>query len=319
MQEIRRILIIGLGALGTTYAVKFQQYNPACIEIIVDENRKERYTQNGITYNGKRYDFRYRLPNESPYPADLILVCTKITGLRSAAEMIRKYVGEHTILMSLLNGVSSEEILAEYFPKEQILYTVFYGQSTNIKGIITHGNSDKLVFGEERNLPGRYSQRVLAVQRLFDRVGICYEIAENMHSAIWQKYVMNTGINQASALLRAPNGFFQQCQEGMDFVRCLMEETASVAKKLGIPDADKMADFCINRLYAIQPNDRTSMLQDLESGRQTEAEMLGGYLSELGQKLGVPTPYNEMAYRILSLINKRMIYERKNEGDLTRK
>ncbi len=45
-------------------------------------------------------------------PVDLVIVAVKYTGLQSAIQNIRKCIDEHTIIMSVMNGIDSEDLIA---------------------------------------------------------------------------------------------------------------------------------------------------------------------------------------------------------------
>ena len=101
---MKKILICGLGAVGLTFAVKFKK---KCeLKILVDETRKGRYTSNPPTFNGERQEFDYILPQENSYTPDLIIIATKSEGLDSAIKNIKNFIGENTLIISLLNGIS---------------------------------------------------------------------------------------------------------------------------------------------------------------------------------------------------------------------
>ena len=112
-REIKNILVCGLGAVGSIYADKIQKFCPDNLKILVDEARLKRYEQNPIIFNGRELKFNYILPAEKNFKADLILIATKFDGLSEVINNIKNFVGENTIIMSLLNGVTSEEVIAK--------------------------------------------------------------------------------------------------------------------------------------------------------------------------------------------------------------
>ena len=113
---------------------------------------------------------------------------------------------------------------------------------------------------------------------------------------LWWKYMINVGINQASAVLRAPYGIFQTSKEARELMAAAMREVIALAEKLHIALSEQdMADFD-PFLMRLSPQGKTSMLQDVEAGRKTEVEMLAGKVMEMGRRLGVPTPVNRMLY-----------------------
>ena len=134
MKTIQKIYISGLGAIGSSYAGKFHEMNPACIKVVLDKARLERYTKDGYYINGKQYSFTYIRPDDSLPPADLILIAVKQHHLEQCIQDIKKFVGPDTIILSLLNGIISEEILANEFGSDKVLYSFCVGTDAVRKG-----------------------------------------------------------------------------------------------------------------------------------------------------------------------------------------
>ena len=87
---IKNVLICGIGAIGSIYAVKLLENKKCNLKILVDETRLERYKQNGLDFNDKKYDFDYTLPqNADNFKADLIIIAVKNSGLKWVIENIK--------------------------------------------------------------------------------------------------------------------------------------------------------------------------------------------------------------------------------------
>ena len=109
MKPIESSALIGLGALGILFGWPMQNHTPAgrfCV--IADAPRIARYQAEPALFNGERCEFRYCTPEQGA-PADLVLVAVKATALEAAARQIRPFVGPDTVIISVLNGITSEE------------------------------------------------------------------------------------------------------------------------------------------------------------------------------------------------------------------
>jgi len=106
---IKKVLICGLGALGLTYANKLKDICE--LKILANTERVNKYKQNAPIFNNKKIELDYITPDINWYP-DLIIISTKSTGLNSALEYLKNFVHENTIIISLINGISSEEIIS---------------------------------------------------------------------------------------------------------------------------------------------------------------------------------------------------------------
>src|SRR5574344_1095339 len=121
--EIKNVLLFGLGAIGSIYAVKLK--NLVNLSVLVDKKRFERYQKDGIFFNSEHMDFNYVLDTDSKFKPDLIIIATKTIDFEKNLKKIKNYVGENTIIMSLQNGITSEKLLAERYGKEHLVYSFF--------------------------------------------------------------------------------------------------------------------------------------------------------------------------------------------------
>lgn len=306
MKEIKKVIVCGLGAIGTIYADKFQQYDAENFRVLVNEERKERYSKNPISFNGRMLDFNYLLPSDTAFKADLIIVATKFSGLDDAIQEMKNCVKDDTIILSLLNGVTSEDIIAAAYGKDKLLYSYFIGHSSVRTGnSIVHDDVNNIVFGAENNL----NENVLRVKECFDRVGIKYIIPEDIRRSMWLKFMLNVSANQPTAILRMTFGEMLRNHNFMDFSIKIMEEVRDIAKAEGIRNTESMIEETVQHLHKMIPEGKTSMLQDVEAGRKTEVEMFAGTVIEFGKKHNIPTPYNSILRSMIKIIEEDNSYK----------
>lgn len=303
MKRIKNTLIVGLGAIGGVYGSKLYDMDPESIKIIAGRERAKRYKENGFLINEKQYGFTYIDPEDNCQPADLIIVSVKAHQLDGAIRDMKNHVGDNTIILSLLNGITSEEIIGKKFGMDKVLYgmciSIDANRNDNKINFPNHGNIN---FGEKVNK--EYSPKVRAVKELFDRAGINYTIPEDMMRALWWKFMINIGINQCSAVLRARYNVFQTMVEAKEVMESPMWEVIRLSQKIGINLNDEDIAKWYEILYSLNPNSRTSMLEDIECGRKTEVEIFAGTVCELGEKYGVDTPVNKMLLNMIKVIEK---------------
>ena len=304
MEEIKNIILCGLGAIGSIYAVNFSQYDNNILNILVDKKRFEKYEQEPLIFNGKEYNFNYITPDTIENKADLIIIATKNNGLDEAICNIKNCVGEKTVILSLLNGIESEERIAQVYGKEKVLYSYYIGHTSTRKGReITHDGVYKTVFGEKDN--SSLSKNVKKVKNLFDKAGINYEIPKDMDYSRWWKFLVNVGYNQASAVLNASYGDFQKSKKTNTIAIKLMEEAATIAKAEGVKNTENFIPEVLSVIEKMLPETRTSMLQDIDAKRQTEVDIFAGYVSKLGKKHNISTPYNDMFFELIKSIDEK--------------
>lgn len=314
MRDIKNVLICGLGAIGSIYADKIQKFNPDSLRVLVDEERFERYSSNPIIFNGNELHFNYILPNDNGFKADLVIIATKYDGLSDVIKNMKNFIQPDTVILALLNGVTSEKIIAETYGREKLLYSYFIGHSAVRTGRnVIHDDVNTIVYGSENTADIENVQRV---KKYFDSVGINYKIPEDIMHSLWLKYMLNVSANQSTAILKLTFGEMLANEKCMDFAINIMKEVQKIAKAEGVKNTDIMIDETIAHLHTMIPDGKTSMLQDVEAGRKTEVDMFAGTVIELGLKHNIQTPYNQIIKEILDAIYQNEII--KNSQILTK-
>jgi 2-dehydropantoate 2-reductase len=287
---IRSVAICGVGAVGSEYADLLHHLDPTLVTVVATGERRARLERDGLTVNGRHVAVRCIGPEGGGAPPDLLLVAVKHHHLARALEDLRGVIGHRTIVVSLLNGVTSEAILSTGLGTENVLHAFTLGNDVVREGSSTRYSSrGKLVLGAASNDPA--DPRVVAVKDLVERAGIPVVVPDDILREQWWKFVLNVGVNQVSAVLRVPYGAFQ-VPEVHELTRLAALEAVAVARSEGIHLGPEDVDRIFPILASLAPGGKTSMLQDVEAGRKTEVELFAGTVVELGQRHGVPTPVN---------------------------
>jgi 2-dehydropantoate 2-reductase len=305
MQEIKKVAILGAGAMGAYFAGRFFDTAGFSTALIAKGQRKDRLEKNGLVVNGKAYAIPVLNPDEATSPADLIIVALKHHHLAVAASGLEKLVGSTTTIISVMNGLDSEEYIGSIYGMDKVLYAVSVAIDAVRQGNqITYSKPGKHYFGEAANTKTDLSHRVRRLQQAFDRTGIAYETPPDMIRMLWWKFMVNVGLNQASAVLRAPYGVFQTSSEARGLMEALMKEVIALAGVLEVNLTTRDIEDWYTFQKTLSPQGKTSMLQDIEAGRKTEVEMFAGKVVELGNTRGVPTPVNQTVYRIIRVLEQ---------------
>lgn len=298
---MERIAIVGAGAMGSYYASKFYGMDPQCVCLVAKGPRYGRLLKEGILVNSRHYSMRVVEPKKGAGTFDLVMCCVKNHQLPEAIEDMRHLVGEGTSVISVMNGIDSERMIGEALGMDKVLYAVAVGIDAVREGkAVTYSREGRLLFGEAENKV--LSERVVRLQGLFARAGIPCETPSDMIRALWWKFMVNVGMNQVSALLRAPYGVFQKSEDAKALCDMAMEEVIAVAVKEGVSLGREDMNEWHGILMGLSPTGKTSMLQDMEAGRKTELEMFAGRVVEMGLKHGLPTPLNLMLLRCIRVL-----------------
>ena len=116
--------------------------------------------------------------------------------------------------------------------------------------------------------------------------------------------MVNVGVNQASAVMRAPLGVFQKSPEAQGLMEALMKEVIALTDVIDVNLTNRDIEEWYTFLSVLSPQGKTSMLQDIEAGRKTEVEIFGEKVVELGKAHGVPTPVNQTVLQIIRVLEQ---------------
>ena len=299
--KIRTVAIVGLGALGIMYGHQLRKALPAgALKIVADQQRIDRYKEGGVFCNGEPCTFDYVTPQQAE-PVDLVLVAVKQPGLTAAMDAMAGAVGENTVILSLLNGIASEPMLAERFGADKVLACVAQGMDAVREGqSVRFTQKGWLVFGDMQ--PGPPSRKAQSVAAFFDAAGVPYILADDMPRRLWNKFMLNAGVNQVLAAYGGGYSALQKPGPLRDMTIAAMREVMAIAKKEGIRLDDQDIEDWMRLIATLSPEGKPSMQQDVEARRQSEVELFAGTVISLGKKYGVPTPVNEALHkRILEI------------------
>jgi 2-dehydropantoate 2-reductase len=303
MSPIERVAVIGAGAMGAIYAGKLFDMDKDCVSLIAQGERYDQLNEKGLIVNKKHYAIPVVKPDKI-LPSDFIVVAVKHHHLPTAIREIKNAVGANSIIISVMNGITSEEQIGAVYGMDKMLYAVALGIDAVRQGnSVTYTTQGKLLFGEAENHV--LTERVKCVQSLFDRAGIAHETPEDMIRTLWWKFMINVGINPVSAVLRAPYGVFQTSHEAEEIMEGAMREVVIIADAANVHLSQQDIKQWHAVLSTLSPQGRTSMLQDVEAKRKTEVEMFAGKVVDLGKTYDIPTPVNRILLYMIKIIEQR--------------
>ena len=295
MRPIKTVGVIGLGALGVLYAHQFTQaLGREHVLVLADRTRTERYRRDGVWFNGACCDFNYADAARVKEPVDLLLFAVKFGGLDAAVESCRHLVGPDTLLVSVLNGIASEEVLGAAFGPEKVVWCVAQKMSAKKEGNRAFCDpTGELAVGVPAGADRAGLERLTA---FFDRIGFAYSLPPDIRTHMWSKLMCNTGGNQAAMVFQCGYGGLQVPGRARDTMIGAMKEVAAVAAPEGVTLTQADIDGWVAVMDAFPPDGEPSMRQDGKAHRPSEVELFAGTIRRLGRKHGIPTPVNDWLY-----------------------
>lgn len=293
-EPVRQISIIGAGALGATYGSLLYRYDPAAVCFLASTGRYDQLSRNGVNVNGRQYPIAVMQSQEAA-TAELVIVAVKHHQLDQAIQEMAHAIGPDTTILSVMNGIESEERIGATYGMHKVLYGLALGiDAVRVDGAVTYSNLGKILFGEANNQI--LSERVRRIQGLFVAAGIPCEVPEDMLRSLWFKFMVNVGVNQVSAVMGASYGAIRRSAEAQALMDAAMVEVILIAQARGIALSQGDLATWYGVLASLGEDGKTSMLQDVEAGRKTEVEMLAGTVIALGQQHGIATPVNQQLF-----------------------
>lgn len=294
--------IVGMGALGLLYGAHIAgQKGTDAVTYVMDRDRVNKYRDQDFFVNGEKLRFHLTAAEDAE-PADLLMVAVKYTGLEAALEVMKNCIDEHTVIISVLNGISSEEIIGERYGREKIVYTVAQGMDAMKFGNkLQYTKMGELHIGAVKGQSGENLNRLTA---FFDEMKMPYIKEEDILYRMWSKFMLNVGVNQTCMVYDTTYAGALQKGEPNRTMISAMREVVALAGAEGIPLSEKDINQYVDIIRTLNPEGTPSMGQDRINRKHSEVEMFAGTVIRLAEKHGVYVPVNEFLYERVKEIEK---------------
>ncbi len=290
-----KVLVVGPGAMGTLFAGLMAQAGNEVWLLgrraeVVETIRREGVT---IVRDGRAERIarvRATLNAAEVGSVDLVVVFVKSYSTQQAARDALPAVGKDTVVLTLQNGLGNVQAIASSVGREKVIAGVTAHGATLISpGVTRHAGAGETAIGE---LDGRVTPRLRNVAEALTRSTIAVELSECVDCLIWGKLIVNAGINPLTAILRVLNGQLLERPGARSVMASAAREAAEVARAEGVvlPFDDPVAR--VEEVCRLTASNRSSMLQDVERGVQTEVDHINGAIVSRAESLGIPTPVN---------------------------
>jgi 2-dehydropantoate 2-reductase len=303
-----KITIIGPGAMGLFCAARLQQAGQEVHLLDYRPERAANLAREGLQLTEldgtvRRVPLRIGVDPEAVGPADLVLVLVKAHQTRAAAALLPALAGPGGLVLTLQNGIGNVEMLAQAIGPRRLVAGVMMAGVTKIAaGHIRHAGQGPIILG--RPPQSQVSdQELAALCQVFLAAGMDCRTDPDIISVLWQKLLINVGINPVTALTRLPNGRLPEVASAWEVVAAAVREAHEVGLAAGVP----LPPDPVARVYQVcraTAANRSSMLQDVLNHRSTEIDALNGQIVALGQRLGLATPVNALLTALIKALEQ---------------
>lgn len=295
-----KIAILGAGSLGSVMGGVLTE---AGHDVYLINRRKENVAAintNGLTLRAAGVDRTFKVKavtssqdvDTSNRALDLLIVLVKSFDTQSAMSQALHLVGEHTVVLSLQNGVGQEALLSQIVGAEKVLAGKTYVGGFMIEpGLVIDGSLGKETIIGEVN--GGLSERAERIAATFTAAGLLTHASSSIMTTIWDKLLVNVATGAVSAISGLSYGPLYEQKALTQTALAAVAEGMAVAKAIGIQIGFAHPREPWLKAGAGLPREfKPSMLQSLEKGTMTEIDVINGAIVDLGKQYGVPTPVN---------------------------
>lgn len=288
------IAIIGIGPVGGILSAYLGKENEVVLVDVLKEHINE-IKKNGITisgiehFNTKIQNCVYSISELKDYEVNVVFICVKTSFLGEVIKELKKLKKEMKII-SWQNGFDTEELLAKYFGRGNVLRGI-----VNYAGKFVKNGEVAMTFFNKPNYIGNISEKTIEFAKeiadILTKVNCETAYTDNIRKYVWEKNILNTALNPVCALTGYTMKDAMENKFTYKIVERILKEGIAVANAEGHEFNDDFFDFCISYLKKAGAH-KPSMLQDIENKKPTEIEFLSAKVVYYGEKYSIQTPYN---------------------------
>lgn len=304
------ILVIGSGSVGSLYGgllaansnevvllgrsfhIDVVRNNGLAIQGLFDFHVEPKYAGN--------FDYLYPILEEQCEDIEYILVTTKAHQTRAAAEEITPIVPKSAVLISIQNGLGTEDILKDLYPENIVLRTITsIGVNRPQPGLIDFTCEGQINLGYNTEEEKEIAKKFL---KLLTKAGLNAKVTNNIIGMVFSKVILNCALNPLTAIHNVRNKEIIKQEKLREEAIAIATEAWNVAKKMDVKLSVKNPiDFMFEVIKSTGEN-QNSMLDDILNKRKTEIEFLNGKIIELGEKMDIDVSHNKEIYDKVRLI-----------------
>ena len=301
------VAVLGAGAMGCLFGGLLAEKGLKVTLIDVWKEHIDAINKNGLKMDGFGGDrfIKINATNDpkSISPVDVVIVMCKATALEQALINAINIVGDKTVLMSFQNGIGHEAIMQNIVGIDKVLGGTTT-QASNILGpghIKNHASLPSWI-GEYE---GGLSDRVKDIAETFTAHGLETIASDNVKKRKWMKLFALTAVGPLSAIFDMHHTELYVTNKESKLARELGKQIILETRKVAQADGVEVSeDECLEMFLKIVDSNQTnksSMAFDIQYKRKSEIDFINGSVSKIGKKHGVPTPLNDMLYKIIKV------------------
>lgn len=304
-----KIAMIGAGAAGSVFAAYLKKGGAELSLVDRYQAHMDQVRENGLLFRQGNEEWLlegFHTTDDAKKLGimDVVILMVKCTQTKAVMPDVMHCIGEHTVVVSLQNGLDNHEIISEFVPDDRII--LGFGKiGTELAApgvcIARPEPGTAMYFGAVQE-SDRTAEVGKQLERYFLNGGCQAEFVADIRPYIWRKGISNCGYNTVCAVLGLPVGAVLRHEDGRKLVRAVWSECCDIAEALGIGVFHGEMDAEEQKLLEGFAEYYPSMAQDVMKQRQTEIEHMNAVVSRYGKQLGINTNTNDMLVSMIRTI-----------------
>ncbi len=308
--------ILGAGAIGSLWAC-YAQNNGQAVELILrDQASLAAYqAHGGISFSTEQQTELLSIsaccPETLAHPIQQLLITTKAQQTIAALQSIKAHIHPKAHLVLLQNGLGITEQVQAHFPQALVLQaSTTEGAYRASRFAVVHAGRGQTLIGAASIEPRTNTSltQTTAIAESLSFAPLQVAASANMAAVLWRKLAINCAINPLTVIHRCRNGELLGNPAALSQISQIVDEILQLSKQLHIDQYVEGLHQQVLDVAHNTANNRSSMLQDIESGRETEIDAITGYLCRLAAKQGLTLATNQFLYdeiQRITALNRR--------------
>ena len=312
--------ILGVGSIGTLVAGQLSKYENLELLLCSRGEQAMALTALGLQLEIDKstetvapnrwtvFDTNEEVPDSWRNQVDVVIICSKTRSTHEMSVIASKLISTEGLVLSLQNGISNENIIAEHCGRQRTLGALTTHGATRLgPGITRWAGVGEVVIGGIVGNIDRDSERISNLIELLGNVGLNPRWSDEIESELWVKLLLNCAVNPIAAICGVSNHALLESSDLHDLSVSVMLEAAQVGRSVGVslPDDSYLIERLDQVLVATSSND-CSMLQDVRRGSRTEIDSINGEILKVAEQSGIPCPLNSQLVTLVKGIESTL-------------
>ena len=292
-----KIAIIGAGAMGSIYAVMMAEAGHEVWAVDSWKDHVDIINATGLRLegpNGNRMVNSIRATSriEDAGACDLYVIATKANAVGEAAHGVASVMRPDSLVLTIQNGLGAGDRIAAHMATDKVLLGVADGFGASMRGPgHAHHNAMRLIRLGEIN--GGITSRLQRLESLWQEAGFTARAFEDITQLIWEKFVCNVTLSAPCTAFDCNVGALMANDEAWEAALGCAREAHACGVAEGVNFSFDDIDRYVTDFASLMPNASPSLRLDHLAGKTSEIDAINGMVPVLGERHGIPTPFNE--------------------------